>query len=275
MNPKSTWFGVAVAAGLFAFIFFFERHHHQPPPGPARILPALDPATVDQIQILPKGQLEIRLQRTNGVWWITRPFTYPAQTTGVDGMLRYLTNLTCSSFIAPQELKNVHKAAEEYGLEPPQLTFIFQHGDEQNIVHLGYKTAPGDQMFLQVVGVGEIYIVDASALQQIPVKADDWRDPMLADFSRLQFDRVLVTNAGRAFELQRNPTNKLWRLLPPGREARADNGKVDEAIQKLMSLHAGQFVTDDPKADLDSYGLLTPELSLSLAHGTNPVLLLD
>ncbi|MFO1477987.1 MAG: DUF4340 domain-containing protein, partial [Verrucomicrobiota bacterium] len=67
----------------------------------------------------------------------------------------------------------------------------------------------------------------------------------------------------------------LWRLLPPGREARADNGKVDEAIQKLMSLHAGQFVTDDPKADLDSYGLLTPELSLSLAHGTNPVLLLD
>ena len=63
-----TWFWTILAATLFAFIFFFERHFRAGPTGPPKILPALKASAVSSVQILPKGQLEIRADRTNGLW---------------------------------------------------------------------------------------------------------------------------------------------------------------------------------------------------------------
>lgn len=275
MNSKATWIWTAVAAVLFAFIFFFERHLQKPPTGPRRILPALNAAAVTSIQILPKGQLEIRAERTNGTWQLVKPFVYPAKSADIDFLLAVLERLTPATSITAPELRYLRRADEKYGFEPPQNSLILQQGEEQFLLHLGYRTAPGDQLFLQVVGVGEVYVVDADLLKLIPAKADDWRDPQLLDLKNIAFDRLLVTNSGKAFELQRNPTNHLWRMILPGWEPRADSDKVEAALQRLQQLRAEQFVSDDPRADLDSFGLQTPELSLALAQGTNTALLIE
>jgi hypothetical protein len=272
MNSRSTWFWVALAGGLFAFIFFFERHLQKPAIGPMKILPRLTASAVTSIQILPKGKVEIRAERTNGAWRLTSPFSYPARPDRVQELLVALESLTPATSITAQELKNVPKADERYGFEPPQNTLVLRQGEDQTFIHLGYRTAPGDQLFVQVVGIGEVYVVDADLLKLIPARADDWRDPRLVDLMQIVSDRLLVTNAGKAFELQRNPTNQLWRIILPGWETRADSDKVREALTRLQDLRAIQFVSDDPKADLDSLGLQAPELSLAFAQGTNAVL---
>jgi hypothetical protein len=275
MNPRNTWFWTGIAAALFLFIYCFERHLHQPPAGPPKVLPAFQPGAVRSLGIIPKGQLEIRADRTNGQWRLTRPFHYPAMAARVDGLLAALGQLTAATCITPEELQELRGADEKYGFAPPQTTLILQQGDQEIFVHLGFKTGPGDQMFLQVVGVGEVFVVDTALLKWIPGKADDWRDPNLADLRRLTFDRLVVTNAGRVYELQRNPTNRVWRMMISGWEPRADSEKVEDALRQLQNLQADQFVSDDPKADLDSFGLQTPDLSLALARGTNPVLVLE
>lgn len=276
MTAKQTWLWVVVAAGLFAFIYFFERRLQEPPSGPLRILPALKASAVTGVQILPKGQLEIRADRTNGLWVLTQPLFYPARPDAIMALLAALESLTPATFITAQELKDIRQADEQYGFEPPQKTLVLQQPDNQIFLHIGYRTAPGDQVFVQVVGVGDVYVVDAGLLNLIPATAEAWRDPRLVDLRQLAFDRVLVTNAGKAsFELQRNPTNKLWRMILPGWEPRAAGERVEEALQSLQNLRADQFVSDNPKTDLDSFGLQPPELSLTLAQGTNTALLLE
>jgi hypothetical protein len=276
MNPKATWFWTVVAAGLFAFIFLFERRLHKPPAPLQSILPNLKPAAITGVQILPKAQPEIRLERTNDTWVVTQPFQYPAQSALVQALLTVLTHLAPADRITAAELKHLRHADAQYGFEPPQTTLVLQHDDDQTFIHVGYKTGPGDQLFLQVVGVGEVYVVDAALLKLIPLEPDAWRDTTLVDLRTITFDRLIVTNAGKApVELQRNPTNRLWRMILPGWEPRADSDKVEAALQRLQSMRVDQWVTDDPKADLDAYGLQTPDISLALQQGTNNVVLLE
>ena len=52
-------------------------------------------------------------------------------------------------------------------------------------------------------------------------------------------------------------------------QARADTERITGALQRLQAAHATQFVTDDPKADLASFGLQPADLDLWLGHGTN------
>jgi hypothetical protein len=77
-----------------------------------------------------------------------------------------------------------------------------------------------------------------------------------------------------SFMLQRDSTNRLWGMTFPGK-VRADSEKVDNAVEKLEGLRVRDFISDDPKADLESLGLQPPTLTVALGQGTNSVLVLD
>jgi hypothetical protein len=106
-------------------------------------------------------------------------------------------------------------------------------------------------------------------LKFIPRKADDWRNRTLLDAKLLTFDRLVVTNGSKTFELQRDRDDSLWRVVTPDFPARADSATVEELLQGFQPVRASQFVSDDPKADLESFGLQTPALILTFAQGTN------
>jgi hypothetical protein len=125
-------------------------------------------------------------------------------------------------------------------------------------------------VFLQVVGVEGVYVVDADFLNYLPRTADGWRDTTLINLSGLAFDRLAVTNGSKIFELRREGTNKLWRMVYP-LQARANNPKAEQSLQTLQSVRVRQFVSDDPKADLETFGLQPPELEVALGQGTNTV----
>ena len=65
-------------------------------------------------------------------------------------------------------------------------------------------------------------------------------------------------------------TNKLWRMVYP-LQARANNAKTEESLQMLQSVRVRQFVPDDPRADLETFGLQPPELEVALGQGTNTI----
>jgi hypothetical protein len=106
-------------------------------------------------------------------------------------------------------------------------------------------------------------------LKFIPRKADDWRNRTLLDAKLLPFDRIVVANAAKAFELEQNRDGGLWRVVTPDFPARADNATVDELLKSLQPLQIAQFISDDPKADLESFGLQPPGLTLSFAQVSN------
>jgi len=273
MNPKQTWFWVTLAAGLGAFIFLIERRQPEPSHLPQLLLPGFQATHVTSLQIQPAGHPLIRLQHTNDTWHITDPIRYRARPAVIEALVENLERLAPAS-LSPQELKNLPQADQDYGFSSPQLTLALDCVGRSTRILIGNQTAPGDQVFVQVIGDDRVFIVDAGFLRFIPRTVNEWRDLALADWRQLAFDRLLVTNSGKVLELQLDPTNRLWRMILP-MESRADGGKVVSALRQLGSLQAGRFVSDNPKADLEAFGLQSPELSVSLLRGTNCLLSLD
>src|SRR6266581_6542104 len=274
MNPRNTWRWLLLVAALSALVFVHHRYFRKTEIGPVRILPKLNPAAVTTVQIL-LGQSEIRAARTNtGAWFLTQPLSYPAQATSIEILLRKLAGLRPVTSIDASELKNRPRADEEFGFAKPEAAILMEQGQEKTRLLVGGKTGPGDQLYLQIVGVEAVYVVDTDLLKLIPKNANDWRDTTLLNFKELVFDRLAVTNGGKVFELQRDSSNELWRVVRPF-AARADTARIEQGLDKLQSLRAAQFVPDQPKPDLENLGLQPAELELALDQGTNTVALLQ
>jgi Domain of unknown function (DUF4340) len=275
MNTRGTWFLVGLAAALFAVIFFFV-HPPRPAaaPGSGLLLPDLKPAAVTAVQAQAAGQPEIVIDRLSDAWHIARPTPATAQAAVVDGLLQTLAQLPWKSRLTAAELAEHADADREFGFAPPQHIFDLQQGGQHLKVLLGARTPLGDGLYVRVDDRQDIYIVDAGLLAYVPPTPYDWRDPGLINLKNLAFNRLVVTNGNKFLELQHDITNKLWHLARPV-DARADSAKIDSLLLRLQDLRVTRFVTDDPKADLDAYGLQPPALTLTLAQDTNELLALQ
>ncbi len=275
MNTRNTWITVGLAVALFAFIFFFERHASNKENPTNKVLPYLNTASLTSVQVRPAGKKEIRAERTNGTWQLTAPVSYTAQASSIESLLEALTKLTTQPPITTEELKNQSRADAEFGFDTPQFSLGLQQGSARpQQILIGAPTALRDQVFLRVIGDEKIYLVDAGLLKLLPHQANDWRDTTFINLKGLTFDRLAVTSGTRFFELQRDATNKLWRMTQP-MKARADNPKIDDLLQKMQDLRVGRFVTDDPQAELAAFGLQPPEMELIVSQGTNNLVVLQ
>jgi hypothetical protein len=182
--------------------------------------------------------------------------------------LTALQKLTPATRISAAEFHEHRTAETDFGFDAPQVSLVLESGEQRLQVLVGNKTAPGDQVFLRVVGVEGAFVTDADWLKFIPHSASDWRSTALVAADASTCDGIVLTNSTKVIELRRDATNHLWRMIRP-LQARADTGRITEALQHLQTASIAQFVTDNPKADLTTYGLQPADLSLWLYRGTN------
>ncbi len=265
MKTKSTaiWFVLAVL--LAAFIWFWQKHSHPAAPTNIRLLPGLRVADVTGVEIIPTGALAIDADHTNGVWQLEKPFIYPAQAAAVESLLGALEKLTPATRLTGGEIGKNTDA--EYGFDNPQYSIVISTGDQQWQLRVGNKTAPGDQVFVRVVGTDGVFVTGVDWLQFLPRDVAAWRDTSLVDAAK-SYDLIVITNGAKVIELRRDETNRLWRMTRP-LAARADSEQINSLLQQLRSASAARFVTDDPKADLTTFGLQPADLDLLLGNGTN------
>jgi hypothetical protein len=268
MNTKSTWTWLVVAAVLFASIFLLDRYRHPATAAAQNVLPNLQPSAITSISVIPAGALEIRADRTNNLWLLSNPIAYPAQPAAIETLLAALQKLAPATRISAAELHEHRTAEADFGFASPQFKLVIEAGDQHWELLVGGKTAPGDQVFLRVVGVDGAFVTDADWLKLIPRSADDWRSTALVAAGENNFDSIVLTNGAKIIELHRDATNHLWRMIRP-LQARADSDRITEALQQLQAAQVTQFVTDDAKADLAAFGLQPADLDLWLNRGTN------
>lgn len=264
---KNTWLLVLIATLLAGFIFGWEKYVAGPARLPMHVLPGLRTNEVTSIQVRINGQPDLLVERTNGIWHLTKPLAYPAPQPQINSLLVALDGIVPDRFLTPREVMDRPEAASEFGFDNPPITLMLFSGADRRQVIIGSRTAPGNQMFVQVVGMPGVHLISTNLLGLIPETPGAWRDTSLLDWKSLQFDRVLVNSGARTTELERNATNGLWRLVRQA--ARAENLLVREMITSLQSLRVAQFITDDPRADLDAYGLLTPDFDITFQNGAN------
>ena len=267
MNYKSTFVWITIAAVLAGAILGVQKFGRKPAPGLVALIPGFRADKVTSVAFTPAGQLEIRAERTNALWRLVKPVSYPAQAASVEALINALEKLAPAYTISGAEVRQRKNADKEFGFDA-RTTLALMIGEESRQLRIGSLTAPGDQLYVQVVGSDGVFVVDAQLLKLLPAKMDDWRDTGLVDLRGVIFDHIVVSNATAVIELQRDATNLLWRLTRP-MQARADNFRLAEAIQKLHGTRVKNFVTDDTKGAGDNFGFLNPELELALVRGTN------
>jgi Domain of unknown function (DUF4340) len=267
MKTKSTaiWFALAVL--LFAFIWLWQKHWQPGQPTVPLLLSGLRAADVTGVEVIPAGALAIDADCTNGVWQLEKPYVYPAQAAAIENLIAVLEKLTPATRLTAAEIGARKDAGAEYGFDNPQFSLVISAGDQQWRLLIGNKTAPGDQVFVRIAGVAGAFVTDANWLQLLPRNAVAWRDTSLVDTADT-FDWIVITNGAKVIELRRDTTNQFWRMTQP-LAARANNELIIAALEQLRSGQVARFVTDDPKADLTTFGLQPASLDLWLGSGTN------
>ena len=276
MNSRTTWVLLFVALGLGAFIFLFERRLPSPAAEskPTRILPGLQVADITSVTVRPVQRLEIQAVKTNGQWQVLTPSPRRALGMSIKALLQTLSEMEWQARITAKELKDRPNYSREFGFEVPQFSLVIQKNSEQLQILIGSLTPLRDQLFLQVVGQNEIYLVSSQLLTLLPRIVTDWRNPQLIDLKGLAYDHLVISNGTKSFEMQRVKTGKSWQILRPI-EARADQARIEHLLEQLQNIQFTKFVSDDPKADLDTYGLSTPDLSLNFMQGEDSVVTLQ
>jgi hypothetical protein len=267
MNSKTTGIWFVVAAMLAAFIFIFQHYFNAPAGVANAILPGLQPQSVTSVQIIPNGALEIRADNANGSWLLSKPISYPAQSAAIETLLAALQKLAPAK-IGAAELREHTNSEAEFGFDSPQFSIAIETAGQRRQLLVGNMTAPGDQVYLRVVGAEGAFVADADWLKLIPRSAADWRSTALVDAGQNDFDSVILTNGAKVIELHRDATNRLWFMTRP-LQSRANNELITAALQQLQAARVTQFVTDDANADLTAFGLQPADLDLWLGHGTN------
>jgi hypothetical protein len=280
MNWKPTWVLLVMAAAMLVFIVLVEHplRRQRDQQASRLVLPGLDPALVTNIEIHPWGQAIVQAVRqsdTNHSWRLVRPVSYPAHNQLFAALLEALTKLEWVDRISEKELNDRPNAQEEFGFTKPLFTLLLQGSGPDRRLEVGALGAFNDQVSLQVVGNTAIYQTAADILHLLPLDQRIWRDQSLLSLTNVAFQTLRVRSAGQEFELERDPTNQLWFMSKPRPPARANTPKINELLSRLQTNLVSDFVSDDPQAELDSYGLpsteTTPELELSFLNGTNTV----
>lgn len=277
MNRNTTRILVLLALGLFAFIFLFERHTTDTDRN-AELVRLLFPdyvaAETTAVDILIGTNAPLRLERTNGMWRFKSPFFYPAQPVGPDHLLTSLGELRRPTHLTAQEVLAQTNGPGAFGLIPPSAVVVFHQGKRTFELRFGSRTLLGNQVYLQVVGRDGLYAVDGGFLKNLPASVNAWRDAALVNLDGVGFDRLEIRPGTNGFEVTQNHTNQLWQMTKP-LLTRADKAKLDFLLQQLRLSRVSQFVTDDPRADLEPYGLQPPERELVFGRGTNDLVVLQ
>ncbi|MBI3874986.1 MAG: DUF4340 domain-containing protein, partial [Verrucomicrobia bacterium] len=268
MNSKQTVWLVALAAALLAFILLFERHtedsERKPPLPPEKLFPDFDPGAITRVEIAFTNRL-VRAERVAQSWTLTAPVPYPADAVSIENLLRVCAQLRPQTVVPPREVHSL----SAFGLMPPQAELRLWQGARQMELRIGYRTAVGNRVYAKAGGAPGVAVVDATLLQLLPQSADDWRERTLLSLKGLDFDRLKFRSGPREVVFQNDAASGLWHITNPPPVKRVDAARLANLLAQFANWPVRQFVTDDPRAELERFGLAPPDAELAFQRGTN------
>lgn len=268
MNPRVTWLLLLVALGLGGYLFVSERRG-------AVMVSGSDGVQVGFLPVLPEQVTAIELLRSNGVvrveragdaWNMRLPVAYAAQGQAVDALLNALAKLRPQSWISAAKAGG-DESLKAFGLDAAAATLKLETAGAPLLFKLGASAPLGHQFYFQRIGDPGVFTAADSLLELLPASPGAWRDRSLVDLGKSPFDRFELRGK-TAFEAVRDPATGVWRLTKP-LSARADSDRLNTVLHTLQAVRVAQFVTDNPLADLEPYGLQPPVMEAVIGQGTN------
>ncbi|MEZ5317756.1 MAG: DUF4340 domain-containing protein [Vicinamibacterales bacterium] len=254
---------LVIALGLGAYIYFVEAPKNpDAADAKAKVFPE-STAVISEVRIHASSGQSTTVTRDGSSWKITAPAALPADTAQVASLVSTLESLEIEKVIEDNPA-----AVAPFGLDPPRFTIAFTREGDATLHQLdvGNKNPTGADLYARVDGEPKLFLIGGYLESSLDRSTFDLRDKTALAFDRDAADALtLVATGVPERDLRRTDTG--WRLTAPV-QARADDSAVDSLMGRFAQLQMKSVVAEDGTADLKTYGLDTPEATVTVGAGS-------
>jgi len=197
-------------------------------------------------------------------WRMTAPYELRANDRLITAMLDSLEVMRVREHI-PVTPENKAR----YGFEEPAASLVLTIEDREKPqdILIGRVSDDGEYGYVMDPGEEWIYAVNASGTSVLPSVAIELRDNKILRFTGYQVHMFEVITPEDRLRVRRDQKQRvLWKLEEPV-TGDADAISVGNAFAELDTLYSEAFITADPEADLEAYGLDRPVMEITLQIG--------
>jgi Domain of unknown function (DUF4340) len=243
---------LAIALGLAVYYFDWKRSQNEKPPvDTSKPAFSVDVSTIARFTIshpATGGDVPVRFEKRNGVWWISQPINTRADQPTAEGIVDQL---------AEDRITQTEPGSEErrkaYGLDPPQASIEFQLPDgSRHTLLIGNKDFSGDSVYTIVDGGQSVALLPETLGESAAKTVQQLRDRSVLHLDTANLQRVEIHNAngdivltalkGRPDEWtidapaawKGKPTPS-WRVIDPFTNLQADD-VIDHPAAKQIAL---------------------------------------
>jgi Domain of unknown function (DUF4340) len=264
VSGKKTLIWAVVLLALAAFYYVYEMQGGQKRQEAASKRELLFQFAADDVVglTIKHEQDTIRAEKRDGHWYLTEPLEVRGDDQKYSELARYVADLHYTRVIEERPA-----ALEPFGLTTPRLEVqvMLKGQSAPLILRLGATNPSGGSYYTQVDGRPSVYLVSGMAKDVLDASLHALRDKTVLAFTPAEVQQVqLARETEESVTLQRQEGDA-WRLTAPV-SAKADDQQVRSMLQRLHDVKVQEFIAEDTP-DLESYGLQTPALQVSLHVG--------
>lgn len=258
MSYKRTLIFFSIFAALAIFFYFYEvrgSEARREMENQEELILSFNSDDVIRLVIAKDGQ-EIKVDKNESAWNITKPVEAPAETNVIERMIDTLAELKQERNLGAQ------KELGTFGLSEPALEVeVTGHQGEIGRLLIGSVTADDNNIYVKLAGEADVFTTPILSKSRLDKTLFDIRDKTVLDFSPSQVKSVTFSRSGSSFTFESLPENE-WLMTSP-EERRADSGKLKDLFDAIRFARVRRFV-EEKANDFEQYGLQSPSAEIKL-----------
>lgn len=207
----------------------------------------------------------IVVERHDGAWQLSAPFSAPGDKAKINGYLADIKNVRVEKF--PTELGD--KQAVQYGFQSPRGTIeltMEPHGEEKQgkslKLFVGASNKEKSGFYMKRADASTVYEIQNFHFEKLQKTLDYFIEHALSDYDPTSINNAVVLGAdGKEHQRLELLDNGTWKLFQSGITSAAAYDKTQLLIRKLREMMAKQFVSKRPEK---GQGFDKPELQIVL-----------
>src|SRR5262245_26521203 len=259
MRLRYTLILALLLIGLGAYLYFVESKQIAEE-GKKEKLVTVDADDVTAVTLVYPDR-EIALEKSDGVWRMTKPVQAPADDITVKNLIRAVSDAEVTKTIDPPPAD-----LAQFGLVQPTVTVKLSTKDAAlPDLKVGKTTAVSFSTYVQRADQPKLYLTGSAFHSGMDKQVKDLRDKKIVECQEDAVTRLALRGPEGDVVLAKSDSN--WKIEQPA-AYRADGNAVRSLLSAVHNLRATDFASDAPTdADLANYGLDTPQRQVLLNAG--------